>query len=38
MASFNRTILMGHLTRDPAIKYTPKGTAVARITLGINHT
>lgn len=27
---------MGNLTRDPEIKYTPKGTAVAEIGLAIN--
>ena len=36
MASFNRVILAGNLTRDPELKYTPKGTAVARLTLAIN--
>jgi single-strand DNA-binding protein len=36
MASFNRVILAGNLTRDPELKYTPKGTAVARITLAVN--
>jgi len=38
MASFNRVILMGNLTRDPELRYTPKGTAVARITLAVNRT
>ena len=28
MASFNKVILLGNLTRDPEIRYTPKGTAV----------
>jgi single-strand DNA-binding protein len=37
MASYNRTILVGNLTRDPEIKYTPKGTAVAEIGLAVNH-
>lgn len=36
--SFNRVILVGNLTRDPEIQYTPKGTAVARIGLAVNHT
>jgi len=36
MASLNRVFLMGNLTRDPEIRYTPKGTAVADITLAIN--
>src|ERR1700733_21176 len=38
MASFNRVILVGNLTRDPELRYTPKGTAVARITLAVNRT
>jgi single-strand DNA-binding protein len=36
MASFNRVILAGNLTRDPELRYTPKGTAVSRITLAVN--
>jgi single-strand DNA-binding protein len=36
MASFNKVILAGNLTRDPELRYTPKGTAVARIGLAIN--
>src|SRR5512137_2385991 len=36
MASFNRVILAGNLTRDPELRYTPKGTAIARIGLAIN--
>jgi single-strand DNA-binding protein len=38
MASFNKVILAGNLTRDPELRYTPKGTAVARITLAVNRT
>ena len=38
MASFNKVILVGNLTRDPELRYTPKGTAVARITLAVNRT
>jgi len=38
MASFNKVILAGTLTRDPELRYTPKGTAVARITLAVNRT
>ena len=37
MASFNKVILMGNLTRDPELRYTPKGTAIAKIGLAINH-
>ena len=36
MASFNKVILLGNLTRDPQVKYTPSGTAVAEIGLAIN--
>jgi single-strand DNA-binding protein len=36
MASFNKVILLGNLTRDPEIRYTPKGTAVTDIGLAIN--
>src|SRR6476469_3417380 len=36
MPSFNKVILMGNLTRDPELRYTPKGTAVAQIGLAVN--
>lgn len=38
MASFNKVILVGNLTRDPELRYTPKGTAVAKIGLAVNRT
>lgn len=38
MASFNRVLLMGNLTRDPEVRYTPKGTAVAELGLAVNRT
>jgi single-strand DNA-binding protein len=38
MASFNKVIIAGNLTRDPELRYTPKGTAVARIGLAVNRT
>jgi single-strand DNA-binding protein len=38
MASFNKVILAGNLTRDPELRYTPKGTAVCRFTLAVNRT
>jgi len=38
MASFNKVILAGNLTRDPELRYTPKGTAVAKLTLAVNRT
>ena len=36
MASFNKVILLGNLTRDPEVRYTPKGTAVAEIGVAVN--
>ena len=36
MANFNKVILAGNLTRDPELRYTPKGTAIAKITVAIN--
>src|SRR5215472_16060648 len=36
MASFNKVILVGNLTRDPELRYTPKGTAIAKIGLAVN--
>lgn len=36
MANFNKVILAGNLTRDPELRYTPKGTAIARIGMAIN--
>lgn len=32
----NRVILIGRLTRDPELKYTPNGVAVCRFTLAVN--
>jgi single-strand DNA-binding protein len=37
MASFNRVILMGNLTRDPELRYLPSNTAVCEFGLAINH-
>ena len=36
MANLNKVMLIGNLTRDPELRYTPKGTAVADIGLAIN--
>lgn len=36
MASFNKVILMGNVTRDPEVRYTPGGTAVTDIGLAVN--
>lgn len=33
MRGVNKVILMGHLGRDPEVRYTPGGTAVARLSL-----
>jgi len=38
MASFNKVILAGNLTRDPELRYTPKGSAVAKIGMAVNRT
>jgi single-strand DNA-binding protein len=38
MANFNKVILAGNLTRDPELRYLPKGTAVARIGMALNRT
>ena len=36
MASYNKVILMGNLTRDPEVKFLPTGTAVANFGLAVN--
>jgi single-strand DNA-binding protein len=36
MASFNRVILVGNLTRDPELRYIPSGTAVCEVGLAVN--
>jgi single-strand DNA-binding protein len=36
MTSFNKVILLGNLTRDPEVRYTPSGTAVASFALAVN--
>jgi len=36
MASYNRVILVGNLTRDPEVRYIPSGTAVCDIGLAVN--
>lgn len=36
MASLNKVMIIGNLTRDPELKYTPKGTAIADIGLAVN--
>ena len=36
MASLNKVFLMGNLTRDPELRYTPKGAAVAQFAIAVN--
>jgi single-strand DNA-binding protein len=36
MTSFNKVILMGNLTRDPEVRYTPNGSAVANFAIAVN--
>lgn len=36
MANYNRVILLGNLTRDPELRYTPSGQAVADFGLAVN--
>jgi single-strand DNA-binding protein len=38
MASLNKVMLIGNLTRDPEVRFTPKGTAVTDIGLAVNRT
>ena len=35
-SSFNKVILLGNLTRDPEVRYTPKGTAVTELGMALN--
>jgi single-strand DNA-binding protein len=36
MASLNKVMIIGNLTRDPEVRFTPKGTAVAELGIAIN--
>jgi single-strand DNA-binding protein len=36
MASYNKVMLIGNLTRDPEVRFTPKGSAVCDIGLAVN--
>lgn len=36
MANLNKVFLIGNLTRDPELRYTPGGTAVANLGLAVN--
>jgi len=37
MANLNRVFLIGNLTRDPELRYTPSGMAVVTLRLAVNH-
>ena len=34
---YNKTILIGNMTKDPELRYTPQGTAVTTLRLAVNH-
>ena len=36
MSSYNKVLLLGNLTRDPELRYSPKGTAIAKLGLAVN--
>ncbi len=36
MANVNKVMLLGNITRDPEVRYTPKGTAVTDLGLAVN--
>ena len=36
MASLNKVLLIGNLTKDPELRYTPAGVAVANLRLAVN--
>jgi single-strand DNA-binding protein len=36
MASYNKVLLLGNVTRDPEVRYTPKGTAVTDLGIAVN--
>ena len=38
MASLNKVMLIGNLTRDPEVRYTPKGSAVCDLAIAVNRT
>ncbi len=37
MASLNRVFIIGNLTMDPELRFTPNGTAVANLRVAVNH-
>jgi len=36
VSNFNKVYLMGNLTRDPELRYTPKGAATAKLSMAVN--
>ena len=38
MASLNKVLLIGNLTRDPELRYTPQGAAVCEFSIAMNRT
>ncbi|HEY3225874.1 MAG TPA: single-stranded DNA-binding protein [Planctomycetota bacterium] len=38
MASLNKVLLIGNLTRDPELRYTPQGAAVCEFAIAMNRT
>jgi len=38
MSSYNRSLLMGNLTKDPELKYLSNGTAVCNLSMAMNRT
>jgi single-strand DNA-binding protein len=37
VSNYNKVILLGRLTRDPELRYTPSGTAVAKLSLAVTN-
>jgi single-strand DNA-binding protein len=38
MAELNKILLIGRLTKDPELRYTPAGTPVTQLRMAVNHT
>jgi len=36
VSNFNKVYIMGNLTRDPELRYTPKGAATAKLSMAVN--
>ena len=37
MGEYNKIILLGNLTRDPDLRYTPTGSAVCEFSIAVSH-